>query len=207
MSFENSNAADYWLESYKNAMNYNTIVSVADEKGIIIYVNEKFCEISGFTQEELIGKTHRLVNSGFHPKDFFAELWRTVKQGNTWRGEVKNKTKNGMYYWVDAVIIPVEIEKKPQYLSLRTVITERKNLEESRQNYLQTIVALIFITSHKMRGPLASILGLVQMENQSVTKEEFDKILSYVKTSAESLDVCIQEVNTYLTDLKNLNNK
>jgi PAS domain S-box-containing protein len=125
MEFENLKNTDHrqMLNSYKRAIDVNIITSIADCKGTIIYVNEKFCEISKYQKNELIGQNHRIINSNYHSKAFFEDLWKTIKAGQTWQGEIKNKAKDGSYYWVDTVILPIETDNEIQYLSLRTLIS------------------------------------------------------------------------------------
>lgn len=120
------------LEAYQAAVNEAAIVSITDTVGKILYVNNKFVEISKYAANELIGNTHRIINSGHHPDGFFKEMWDTIRQGKPWRGEIKNKAKDGNYYWVDTVITPVLDENKRifQYLSVRNVITVQKENEE-----------------------------------------------------------------------------
>lgn len=120
------------LEAYQAAVNEAAIVSITDIAGKILYVNDKFVEISKYAADELIGNTHRIVNSGHHPDVFFKEMWDTIRQGKPWRGEIKNKARDGNYYWVDTVITPVLDEKKRvfQFLSVRNVITVQKENEE-----------------------------------------------------------------------------
>jgi PAS domain S-box-containing protein len=117
---------------YKNALDQSAIVAITDKKGSITYVNEKFCDISGYTQDELIGQDHRILNSGFHPKEFFKNMWSTIGQGKLWQAEVKNKNKKGEFYWVFTSIVPVmDNNNKPEkYISIRFEITEQKNLED-----------------------------------------------------------------------------
>ncbi|HND86069.1 MAG TPA: PAS domain-containing protein, partial [Pseudobdellovibrionaceae bacterium] len=98
------------LADQVKAIDQATIVAVTDHDGTIIYANQKFCEISGYTQDELIGSNHRLISSGYHAKNFFTEMWKTILSGEIWKGEVRNRKKNGDYYWVDTTIIPI---KKP----------------------------------------------------------------------------------------------
>lgn len=121
------------LEDIDFALNESSIVAITNQRGIIQFVNEKFCEVSQYKKEELIGQNHKILNSGNHPKSFFKEMWKTIGQGRTWRGEIQNKTKQGVYYWVDTTIVPFFNEKgKPyQYVSIRTEITERKRIEEA----------------------------------------------------------------------------
>jgi PAS domain S-box-containing protein len=121
------------LEVYKFALNQSAIIGMTDDKGIILNVNENFCNISGYSAAELIGKTHVTVNSRFHNDAFFKEMWETIASGKVWKGDIKNKKKSGDYYWASATIIPfLDKDKKPfQYLAVRFDITERKKAEEA----------------------------------------------------------------------------
>ena len=123
------------LNDIKAALDRSSIVEIANNKGVIQYVNERFCEMSKFTKEELIGQTYKAINSGYHKREFFQNLWETITAGRVWEGQVRNRTKDGCYYWTDTTIIPfINSKGEPyQYLAFRNDITKRKQAEEEME--------------------------------------------------------------------------
>lgn len=189
------------LRAYRDAVDVNMISSITDTKGKIVYANENFCKISKYSMWELIGKNHRIVNSGHHPKDFFDTLWNTISQGKLWQGEILNKAKDGTLYWVDTVIIPIFDEEKKivNYLSLRTPIDDRKEAEAHRQKYIHLLEKIAFIVAHDVRGPLCSILGLVKiLQLPGTAAEETEKSIRYLDDAALRLNAITQKLSEFV---------
>ncbi len=129
------------LSAYKYAVDQSCIVSITDTKGIISHVNDNFCKISKYSREELTGQDHRIINSSYHSRQFINDLWTTIASGKIWKGELKNKAKDGSYYWLDTTIVPcLNEEGKPyQYIAIRSDITQQKH-EEERLRLLDSVI-------------------------------------------------------------------
>jgi diguanylate cyclase (GGDEF)-like protein/PAS domain S-box-containing protein len=136
------------LKNFKFALDRAAIVAIADARGKINYVNDKFCEISGYSSEELLGQNFRLLNSCYHPKEFFDELWQTISSGQTWKGEICDRAKNGRIYWVNTTIIPfLDPTQKPwQYLTIQFDISERKQIEVALQQSYDQYESLVHLS-------------------------------------------------------------
>ncbi|CAG7627820.1 hypothetical protein PAESOLCIP111_02956 [Paenibacillus solanacearum] len=120
------------LADVKYALDQSSIIAITDQRGIILYANDQFCAISKYEAEELVGQDHRILNSGYHSRDFFKTMWATIGSGEVWRGEVRNRAKDGSFYWVDTTIVPFMNDKgiPYQYISIRNDITFRRQVEE-----------------------------------------------------------------------------
>lgn len=192
------------LEAYINAIGKLALISIADRSGKILHANEKFCEISGYSKEELIGQDHRILNSGYHSKTFFVDMWSTIAKGQIWHKEICNRNKNGKLYWVDSTIVPLKNERGliDRYLSVRVDITERKQqalqmdkkLKESnclhliRQD-LATQSNLEIILNHMVRH----IIGAIHKPEFVATRIE---LLDTVATSENYTDTLNNGIST-----------
>ncbi len=132
------------LQNLKGALDAHALMSVTSSDGSILYVNSKFCDISGYRRDELLGRNHRIIKSGHHPRTTFDEMWQTITAGRIWRGELQSRGKNGATYWVQNTIVPIldEQNRPEQYISIRTDITVQKIVLDEREQQVRLLELL-----------------------------------------------------------------
>ena len=191
------------LEQFRKAIDAFSIVAVTDSAGIITEVNNKFCAISGYTHEELLGKTHRIVNSKTHSPEFFREMWATISSGTVWRGEICNRNKQGELYYVDSLIMPfVDRDGRIlRYIAIRHDITERKNaavelerLAEESRMASETKALFLANMSHEIRTPMNAIIGMTGLLLDMPMKDEQSEFIDIIRQSGEQLLVLINDI-------------
>ena len=187
------------LEEIRYALDQAAIVAVTDQRGLITYVNDKFCEISGYSRGELLGQDHRIINSSYHPKEFIRNLWRTIAQGQVWRGELRNRAKSGSIYWVDTTIVPLlNAEGKPrQYLAIRSDITQRKVMEQqlADQAALARLGEFAAVVAHEVRNPLAGVKGSLQvLQSRPATAPEDRRIIEAMIARLDTLNAKVEDI-------------
>lgn len=198
------------VSDYKYALDESSIVAITDQRGIIKHVNGNFCKISKYSRQELIGKDHRIINSGYHSSDFIRNLWVTIANGNIWRGELKNRAKDGSFYWVDTTIVPfLNEDKKPyQYVAIRADITQRKKAEEEIlvlneelekrvKERTEEMESFSYSVSHDLRAPLRAVNGyarILEEDYNDMFDAEGKRLLGEVQQNAKKMGILIDDL-------------
>jgi PAS domain S-box-containing protein len=189
------------LDEIRYALDQAAIVAMTDHRGTITYANDKFSQISQYSRGELIGQDHRIINSGYHPKAFMRDLWRTIAQGRIWRGEIKNRAKDGSFYWVDTTIVPLlDGRGKPrQYLAIRSDITQRKNAEAQlrEQAALTHLGQLAAVVAHEVRNPLAGLRATLQVLDRRVVDARDREVIAAMIQRIDSLNDKVEDLLLY----------
>ena len=215
------------LSDYKYVMDESSMVAITDQKGIIKHVNDNFCKISKFSPEELTGHDHRIINSGYHSKEYIKNLWETLSRGEIWKGEFKNKAKDGTTFWLDTIITPFLDERgKPyQYVVTQFDITKRKNAEGNIKKQNEELVIqyqekkirtaelnlsnkelvktnteldhFVYSVSHDLRSPLTSILGLISFIEEDSREPDTLEQVRMIRASINRLDGFIKNILSY----------
>ena len=190
------------LSSFKRALDQHGLVVISDDVGVISYVNDRMCEVSGYSREELVGHTHAVMNSGYHSAEFFADLWRTITAGQVWHGEIRNRTRCGKPLWLDTTIVPFVDANgvAEQFISIQTDITERKSAEERITMLNRELAAggerlveanrelesFAYSVSHDLRAPLRHIHGYLDMLKRATAGQLPERADRYIRTASDA---------------------
>ena len=190
------------VSDVKYAIDQSAIVATTNTRGTITFVNDKFCEISKYSREELLGQDHRILNSRYHSKEFMRELWTTIANGRVWRGEIRNRAKDGSIYWVATTIVPfLDARGKPyQYMALRYEITDRKRQEEllREQAALTRLGEMAAVVAHEVKNPIAGIRGALQVIMSRMPAEQRDRgVIGDIIARLDALNGIVQDLLLY----------
>lgn len=204
------------LEQQLSLFDLTTIISITDKEGIITDVNSTFCEISGYTREELIGRNHRILKSGKQPDGMFVGMWAVLKAGKTWTGEICNKRKDGTFYWVQTIIAPFfdENGEIDRFVSARFDITARKNAEQDLKKKTRELASInkrldltnqeletfSYSVSHDLKAPLRALEGFSKnlLIHYSGSLDETGKRwLNFIESNAVQMDRLIDDILSF----------
>lgn len=190
------------LAELKAALDESSIVAITDPQGKITYANDKFCAISKYSREELIGQDHRIINSGFHPTEFIAELWETIRSGRVWKGQIKNRAKDRSFYWVDTTIVPFlgPDEKPVQYIAIRSDISLQMALANELEQTNRELSDFAYVVSHDLKAPLRGIGTLAEWlveDYAHLVDDDGREQFALLTTRVKRLDSLINGILSY----------
>ncbi len=193
----------------ERALDEHVSIAITDKNGKIEYVNNKFCSVSKYSSEEILGQDHRIVNSGYHSKAFMHNLWSTITQGKTWKGELKNRARDGTFYWVDTTIVPfLDQNGVPyQYVAIWTDVTGYKQLEERMEEQVKELARsndeleqFAYVVTHDLQEPLRAINSFVQLLKKYCDHqldERANDLISHAVAGTNRMQVLIDDLLTY----------
>jgi len=193
----------------ERALDEHAIIAITNKQGKIKYVNQKFCSVSQYSTEELMGQDHRIISSGYHSKEFIRNLWTTITKGEPWKGEIKNRAKDGTYYWVDTTIVPcLDHSGSPdQYVVIRTEVTEYKRLEQKMEEQVAELARsndeleqFAYVVTHDLQEPLRTINSFVQLLKKYASNQLDDRandLILHVIAGTSRMQMLIDDLLTY----------
>lgn len=199
------------LQDQKFALDQAAIVAMTDAYGKILSANEQFCKISGYSEKELLGKDHRLINSGVHSKEFFQNMWMTIQSGQVWRGDICNRSKEGRLYWVSTTIVPLlNTQGVPaKYLAIRQDITELKLAQKTILDQQEKLIATSKLSAlgemaaaitHEINNPLGVILGRVEMMKKLLQSKDLN--YSMLERIADTIDITGRRIEKIVRSMR-----
>lgn len=207
-SFFELKMSQFEFSQLKFAFDEHAVISITNKNGDISYANDRFCEISKYSREELIGNNHRLLNSRFHSSDFFKRMYNMIQNGFVWNGEIRNRAKDGSIYWVNATIVPLRsIDGNiNRFVALHTLITRTIESEEKVRQLLREKELLLQEVHHRIKNNLFSVFSLLKMQasfsSDSHLKEQFDEAAGRLRSMMALYDRLYRSESPNEIDLK-----